>query len=285
MKLYRSVAVMAGGALLSGCPASAPKPVEPNLVINSVLPPSTVYPKDPNGFVPLVPPRTDFGPSFVFKGTISGATISVESIVCPNLYPSVTPMSAGFLLATASTNSDNSIGFDLSLLEKLIGANTGSLSAKYSGKVSYKVDFKSASDEYFAMNQQFDGATPRTVDPSCHAAIENLKSKGSFTGSLFIVTDAVTLTGLKYTFTQSSSTSASLNVDIAKLLTAKPSASHTFDAANSTVDIAQPLHIAIRRPFLVDTWLPTGAVAAGGARQAVIGAHPINAAISEIRFQ
>jgi len=283
MTLFRIIVVFVSIGALTGCPAPAPRPMDPNVVPNSLLPKEIQYPQDPHGYLTLIPPRSDFGPGFVFKGSVQSGALIIDQILCTNLYPDVKPASGVLQLASATTSSNNSLGLNLSLLQKLVGTNTVSLDAKYTGKMEYKVTVKTASADYLPSSSLFDGKTPRPVDSSCRAAIENLKLAGPITKSVYIIGDAVAVTGLTYSFTKSSDPTLNITADIQKIVNASTNASFSQDANNVSIDVTVPVHIAVKYPYLVDTWVPSGAVAAAEANTAIIAAHPLTVPISSVK--
>jgi hypothetical protein len=77
------------GVLLSGCFLFTSKDDNTIKVVNPIdfVPKEMRYPTDKNGYRSLLPVRSDFGPAFVFSGSLTNNTISVDKIICPNLYP------------------------------------------------------------------------------------------------------------------------------------------------------------------------------------------------------
>jgi hypothetical protein len=186
------------------------------------------------------------------------------------------PQTPTVVLTNNTYNSSTGAGFDLALLSKLIKDNTVSLDFKYSGKVSYTVNLGTATDSYIPLSDLWDGKTPKEVDPACKAAIEDLKMENKFENSVFVVSRALTLQGLTYTFTNNTDTNANLVADIKKILNANANATGTttVSGTNTTVDPKTPLHIGVQVQ-LIDTWVPTGAVAALGTQQVIVTGRPV----------
>lgn len=259
--------------LLHGC---FPHPKPPVLNPIDLVPPTMRYSNsNPTGYRPLVPARGDFAPAFVFRGSLNDGTVAVAEILCVNLYPDITPQGTVIVLNNDSVTSSQNFGLDLSLLQRLIGANSLSLQAKYGHDASYKVTLGTAYDQYIPTSDIWNGITPVAVDRKCKKVLDDAKSNNQLS-SIFVVTRAVALQGLNYTFDTGSNANAGVTVDLKSLLTANPNVSWkiTESGGNTTIDPKQMIRIGII-VSQIDQWVPSGAVAAAGAAQVIVKGHTV----------
>jgi hypothetical protein len=243
-----------------------------------LVPQNLLYPGNPSGYRPLVPVREDYGPGFVFKASRKGNDIIFGDVVCTNLYPGVKARAPAVVLTNTRFDNTNNAGVNLSLLQAIIGAGkSASLEGKYGREVHFTVALGDASDEYIPLSDLWSGRRkPRSVDPQCQAAIDDLKMKGQFRDSVFVVARALTVHGLSYTFENETGPSASLVLEIKNLIKLGGNADVSIQDSgkSTTVNAKTPVHLGVQVEA-VDQWVPNGAVGAAERSEATITGHKV----------
>ena len=227
----------------------------------------------------MTPISADFGPGFVFRGRLENGELVFGEIVCQTLYPKVQPRSAAVVLNNDSLSHDLSAELNLSLLDRIfrfLKLGSASLDAKYANKATYTVSLGTVSDSYIPLSDLWSNSKPIEVDSGCHAAIEDLKVKGQFANSVFVVSRALTAQGLSYKFGSESDASGHLVTDVknAAKVDTSGSLSISESGGNTSVDAKVPLHLCIEVQQ-VDQWVPSGAVSAAGISTDIINGHPV----------
>jgi hypothetical protein len=243
----------------------------------TLVPAELLYPNRPDGYRPLIPPRADFGPGFVFIGHMDGHALVREGVVCPNLYPQITPKDVAVVLNNYSISSKAGGDINISLLDRILRflhLGTTSLDAKYGQGADYTVNLGSASESYIPLSDMWKGGKPIPVDPKCHAAIADLRLNNQFTDRVFVVSRSLTVKGLTYTFDKSSDASIRITTEIADVVKAggQASVSMSSTGSNTVLDIKTPIHLGMVVE-IIDRWVPSGAVSA--QPEVTISGHPV----------
>ena len=174
--------------LSSGAPLATAQASPPALV--TLVPAELLYPDRPDGYRPLVPPRADFGPGFVFTGHMDGNTLVREDVLCQNLYPQIKPQDPTVVLNNYSISSKAGGDINISLLDRIfrfLKWGPTSLDAKYGQGADYTVNLGSASESYIPLSDMWKSGKPIPVDPNCHAKIADLRLNNQFTDRVFVV--------------------------------------------------------------------------------------------------
>ena len=268
--------VAAAELLIWGMLSAAARADQPTLI--SLVPAELLYPNRADGYRPLVPPRADFGPGFVFTGHMDGNALVREGVVCKNLYPQITPKDVAVVLNNYRISSKAGGDINISILDRILrflGLGKTSLNAKYGGAFDYTANLGSASESYITLSDMWKGDKPIPVDRNCHAAIENLRFNNQFTDRVFVVSRSLTVKGLTYTYNKSSDAAVGFTTEIADAVKAGGQASISMSStgSNTVLDIKTPIHLGIVVE-IIDRWVPSGAVSA--QPEATISGHPVS---------
>lgn len=252
-----------------------------------LMPAEIQYPSKPDGYRSLSPPRADFGPGFVFTGALTKNKFRVRDVVCQNLYPQLKAKDEPVVLTNRTFSNTSGVGLDLSLLDRMLsflGLGSASFEANYTGKVGYTVFLGSASEVYIPLGDMWNGEAPVEVDRKCHSAIEELKRKGQFVDSVFVVSRALTINGLSFKFDKGTDISGKFVDDLEKIAKgeARISVSKSESGTNTRIDLPIHLGVVVQQ---IEHWVPSGAVATQEKPEVIITAHPVPGAYAILEPQ
>ena len=210
------------------------------------------------GYTLYEPPRTNHGPGWTFRmvKTYDGKTVPMT--VCDNLYPKVKVKKANVNLPDSKKGSGYDVDFAVALLEGLID-NIGEAKAnlKSKGTKSVNITWGAVHTEALLPQQTFDPSGKKLeVDSTCAAHLSDLKDKGTFADSIFMVQQAIIVDEMNYKVSANSETGGGLSISLKEVLTVKPEAKVTETSENLLV-VKEPRYLGFRA-FLVNDVVPTG---------------------------
>lgn len=204
------------------------------------------------------PPRSNHGPGWTFRmaKTYDGRTVPMT--VCENLYPAVKTKDANIDFPKIQMESKVDVDFAVELLEGIID-NVGEAKAnlKAKGAKSVKITWGAVSAEELLPQETFDPSGKKLeVDHACAAHLNDLKQKGEFADSIFLVQQAIRVDRMDYEITSDSETGGGLSLNLKEVLTVKPEAKAT-QSNKSTLAIKEPRYVGFRA-FIITDVVPTG---------------------------
>lgn len=211
------------------------------------------------------PPRENWGPGTVFLGRVSGGKLKVERAICPSMFKTVAPVSAGVLLPDYSGTSDTDISLGISLLEKVVGpTNTANLQAGYRAPRNVTIKWGPIAEEaYFASSVYTSSGQTADVDAGCRAAIADVRARGRLK-NLFVIDRALKVASLTYTFkrgndTAPSGATAGGDLKIAGIINLTGKVGVTVRDETNLI-VTTPLYIAYARPVTFADFAPQAQV-------------------------
>jgi len=213
---------------------------------------------DKYGYTLYEPPRSNHGPGWTFRmaRTYDGKTIPMT--VCDNLYPAVKISNAKVDFPSSTMESELDTDFAVDLLEGLID-NVGKAKAtlKSKGVKSMKVTWGVVHAEELLPEQTFSPSGNKIeVDSACAAHLADLKKKGEFGESIFMVQQAIKVEQMNYEASAKSESAGSVAVSLKQLLNLRPQV-NVINGRKDALVIKEPRYVGFRAFLLTDV-APTG---------------------------
>jgi hypothetical protein len=211
------------------------------------------------------PPRTNWGPGFVFVGEIARGRISKVQQICPNLYADLeAPQSATIFLPDYNTSDSFFLAASLRFLRGLLGLSIDI--DKIAGERMIEVKWRNVREySYTGIDKWLETGEPRPIERRCRLAIEELKAKDLFKDSVFIITRAIAADSLTYEFGSSAPSRGSASAELYKAVQANAEIRSAL--TNGTrLEIKQRVYVGYISPTKLRDWTPTGLVAPGIVR-------------------
>lgn len=217
------------------------------------------------------PPRTDRGPLSVFRFEKAQSGKTVISPVCSKLFPFVKVTTSSLSLPQHRYQDSMSVQFAGSLIKDLL-KDPASASLNWSSDSKVEVQYSDVRSVYVNEEDLYNkDGEPKTITPSCYAALERIHENGEFEGNVFIVQSAVEVGGLIYDFSNTDLKSAEAGFSLKKIVNLKPSIKKEFISDTSLL-IEEPRFFAFKA-FLLKDYFFTGLTSSGSA---VIKAEPLS---------
>jgi hypothetical protein len=210
------------------------------------------------GYQLYKPPRSNWGPGFVFTGDIAGDRIIKVEEVCPNLYDIEAPQASRIDLGNYSAEGSFSLGLAIRFLKALLGVDLNVDQVEREHKVAVK--WRNLREFSFShMDQWLESGQPRPIAKKCSLAIDDLKAKNQFADRVFVIVRAVAPESLVYDFSESLTTQGSASAQL--LQGVKANAQVKGQMKDGThLEISQFLFVGYAPPVKLKDWLPTGQV-------------------------
>jgi hypothetical protein len=203
------------------------------------------------------PPRSNWGPGFVFAGDVADGRISRVEEICPNLYADLSaPQAAAVVLPDYKASDSFSLGLAVDFLKKQLGA--ADLAAGWEGTT--EVTWQNIRElSYSRMDQWLESGEPRPIARRCRLAIEDLRAKNRFKGRLFVIVRALAPAALVYDFSRTVKGGANAATQLSELVHGKLEGRAEIRNATQLV-VKEPMFVGYAAPMRIEDWLPTGLV-------------------------
>jgi hypothetical protein len=227
------------------------------------------------GYQLFNPPRSNWGPGFVFSGDIVGGRLVNVGEVCPNLYgDEEPPRSAKILLPNYTAKDSLTFGAAVRFLRSAFGLDVDV--DKVERERLIEVKWQNVSEmSYALMDNWLRDGTVKPIPIECRNAIQRLQGQQKFENRVFVLTRAIAPESLKYEFSAALNAKGSASADLWKVSEAKAQAEG--GTANATqIEIPQmdstycdrqrhgePLqcqrfYIGYAPPVKITEWIDTG---------------------------
>lgn len=223
------------------------------------------------------PPRENWGPGTVFLGSVSGNKLKVEQAICSNLFSSVAPRSTGVALQDYTSTSNTDLSFGIGLLEKIVGSNnSANLKAGYKNPRNVTVKWGNVTEQaYFAADAYKPNGQTADLNPSCRAAINNLRRQGKLK-RLYVIDRAISADSLNYTFkrgddTNPSGITGSGDLTIADIISVNASVGFTVKDQKTLV-VTRPVFVGYAKPVQLAQFIPLANVSGNRVKVVVSSA-------------
>ena len=202
------------------------------------------------------PPRTNWGPGFVFAGDVVDHRIANVQAICPDLYAnSGEPQTAEIVLSDYAAKDNFSFGLAVNFLKEQLkgGFDLGTIEREGSVDIQW-VNIREMS--YSHMDKWLETGEPRPIAKPCRLAIDDIKSKNRFKDRIFVIVRAVAPEKLVYDFSRAAKMQAGASGEF--LNTLKGSAQGQAQMTDSTrLQITRRMYIGYASPLKLEDWTPT----------------------------
>jgi hypothetical protein len=202
------------------------------------------------------PPRTNWGPGFVFAGDVSNHRITNVEEICPTLYENIgDPVSAKVIFPDYSATDAFSLQMTLNFMQaKLKGsANLAKLEQKQSVEIRWE-NIREFS--YSHADQWLETGEPRPIPKRCRLAIEDMRLKNRFQNRVFVITRAVAPERLVYIYSEVVKNDTGASLEQSKNL--KVSGDSKVEASGKTrLEIMERMFLGYSPPLQLEDWIPT----------------------------
>jgi hypothetical protein len=212
------------------------------------------------------PPRTNWGPGFVFSGDVNNGRIINVQEICPNLYVDLeAPTGATVVLPDFKAEDKFTFRLALDFLKRLVGADNSAKLELVRLEHERKVEVQWQDVREFAyskVDQWLKSGEPRPVEQRCRSAIDDLRAKGRFKDRVYVIARAVAPEVLTFDFARSTAGEVGANATLGQALEA--AAQGRAEVHNNTeLRVKQRLFVGYAAPIKLEEWLPTGLVSGG----------------------
>lgn len=222
------------------------------------------------------PPRTDRGPTSVFRFTKSESGKTIISPVCSKLFQHIPINVANLSIPSEYSTEEIQVDFAVSLISDLL-SDAPKLGMEFGTNSVIDVHFGNVRSVYINEEDLYNkDGNSHTITPSCFAALNRLASQGELKNNVFVVQESLQVDSMSYAAKKTNSSGADANFPIKNLVKFKPEINYSFNSDN-TLLIKEPRYVAFRA-FLLNDYINTGLTSAGTA---VIKAEPLN--LSDIK--
>ncbi|MGU3559418.1 hypothetical protein [Methylobacterium radiotolerans] len=214
------------------------------------------------GYRPYIPPRANWGPGFVFTGTIRDGKISDVEEVCSNIYgQKIRAKSNSVLLPAYKEDNRVAISGLIEILKGALRSRSINAGAAFDQGKTTEIRVSDAKEySYTDEDKWIKEGVARPIAPRCLAAINDLKLKGKFDGRTFIIARAVAAEKFVYDV-KDRGLALKLEGSLANVADIKVLASGNA-SGETHIEFGHSMFIGYAPPYLITEWVPTGRVSA-----------------------
>jgi hypothetical protein len=206
------------------------------------------------------PPRSNWGPGFVFEGDVLNGRFSNAHEVCSRLYAELAaPNKAKVVLASHEANDIFGLRLAFNYLKKIFGfANDDSDLVRIEQQRTAEVAWGDIWEmSYTRMDKWLESGEPRPVNKQCRSAIDELKAQKRFNGRVFVILRAVAPDRLNFNFERDFQAQAGASAKLGAQIEAGIKGKGEFKD-RTHLEISEPLFVGYASPIAITDWLPTG---------------------------
>ena len=219
------------------------------------------------------PPRTDRGPTSVFRFIRSESGKNIVSPVCKKLFQHIPENITKVSIPSEHSTAQLQVNLAVSLIEDLL-ANAPQIGAEWGSNSVIDVHFGDVSTVYINEEDLYNvNGKSHTITPSCFSALKRLSNQGELNGNVFVVQESLRVDSMSYVAKKLNSSGADAQFSIKEVINFKPEVKYTFSSDNKLI-IKEPRYVAFRA-FLLTEYIDTGLTGAGSA---VVKAEPLTLA-------
>ncbi len=209
------------------------------------------------------PPRSNWGPGFVFEGDVANGRFVNAQEVCARLYSDLdTPGKAKIVLPSHQAKDNFSLRVAFNYLKKVLGfANDEADLLRIEQRQIGEVTWGDIWELYYGgMDKWLESGEARPVSAQCRRNIDDLKAKGKFKGRVFVIVRAVVPEWLNFDFGRNFKAEAGVSASLVPRISAGVQGKGEF-WDETRLEIREPLFVGYAPPIEITDWLPTGEVA------------------------
>lgn len=203
------------------------------------------------------PPRSNWGPGFVFSGDILNGRITNVKEVCPNLYGDAdAPQSAAILFPNYTAKDKLNFGAALHFLRGLFGLDFDLNAVDRERTVEVKWQ-NIRETSYSEMDRWLADGAIKPIPIQCRRAIENLQGRNAFAGRVFVIVRAVAPESLIYDFSSTVNAQGSATAELWKAAQVKVQGQGVSTSATQ-LEVRKRLYVGYAAPVKLSEWIDTG---------------------------